>query len=171
LSSRYVPQGLDIRELRAVYACLPKEFQLDSDGRKKLWRDDCRNKVAYFFCNAFSSPPAPVTLCRIVADVGKKLLKLAGMIEKEKNNSLPKFEAMAAAYRPKEEKKAMAASTGSAPASGGGKKLDAGALGAMLAGRGAGGPPAPKLDTSALQNALASKLAGGLPKVCCFRLG
>jgi len=46
LSSRYVPQGLDIRELRAVYACLPKEFQLDSDGRKKLWRDECRTKLA-----------------------------------------------------------------------------------------------------------------------------
>jgi hypothetical protein len=45
-SSRYVPQGLDIRELRAVYACLPKEFQLDSDGRKKLWRDECRTKLA-----------------------------------------------------------------------------------------------------------------------------
>lgn len=45
LSSRYVCQGLDLRELRAVYYCLPKEFQLDPDGRKKLWRDDCRVKL------------------------------------------------------------------------------------------------------------------------------
>jgi len=126
LSSRYVPQGLDIRELRAVYACLPKEFQLDSDGRKKLWRDDCRTK-------------------------------LAAMIEKEKNGSLGKFEQLAAAYRPKEDKSKAGAA---AAAGGAGKKLDTGALGAMLAGRGAG-PPAAKLDTSALQSALASKLSAG----------
>jgi hypothetical protein len=40
-----VCQGLDIRELRAVYACLPLEFILDPDGRKRLWRDDCRVKL------------------------------------------------------------------------------------------------------------------------------
>ena len=84
LSSRYVPQGLDIRELRAIYACLPKEFQLDSDGRKKLWREDCRNK-------------------------------LFAMTEKEKNGNLPKNEQLAAAYRPKEEKKACLLYTSPSP--------------------------------------------------------
>eukprot|EP00516_Mucochytrium_quahogii_P003374 CAMPEP_0203755104 /NCGR_PEP_ID=MMETSP0098-20131031/8609_1 /ASSEMBLY_ACC=CAM_ASM_000208 /TAXON_ID=96639 /ORGANISM=" , Strain NY0313808BC1" /LENGTH=952 /DNA_ID=CAMNT_0050646431 /DNA_START=469 /DNA_END=3327 /DNA_ORIENTATION=- len=48
LSSRYVPQGLDIRELRAIYACLPDEFQNDRDGRKKIWLDQARQKLHQF---------------------------------------------------------------------------------------------------------------------------
>ncbi|KAH9253670.1 hypothetical protein BASA81_008288 [Batrachochytrium salamandrivorans] len=78
LSSRYVCQGLDLRELRAVYYCLPKEFQLDPDGRKKLWRDDCR-------------------------------VKLKALTDKEDAGKLSKNEAMHAAFRPKEEKKPVAA--------------------------------------------------------------
>lgn len=45
LSSRYVPQGLDITELRAVYSRLPDEFLLDGDGRKKLWLETTRQKL------------------------------------------------------------------------------------------------------------------------------
>jgi len=140
LSSRFVPQGLDIREMRAVYACLPKEFLLDGDGKKKLWKDDFRNK-------------------------------LHAMTEKEAKGSLSKFEQLAAAYRPKEDRKAAGGGGGGGhPAGGGAGRANpmAGALGALFAGRGgppgAGPPPAaPKLDTSALQNALASKLMGKGP--------
>ncbi|GBG33005.1 Costars family protein ABRACL [Hondaea fermentalgiana] len=45
LSSRYIPQGLDIIELRAVYTRLPPDFQNDRDGRKKLWLEQYRQKL------------------------------------------------------------------------------------------------------------------------------
>jgi len=45
LSSRYIPQGLDIIELRAIYTQLPKEFYNDRDGSKKAWLETYRNKL------------------------------------------------------------------------------------------------------------------------------
>mmetsp|Transcript_10863 Transcript_10863/g.18513 ORF Transcript_10863/g.18513 Transcript_10863/m.18513 type:complete len:1011 (-) Transcript_10863:745-3777(-) len=45
LSSRYIPQGLDIVELRAIYTRLPDEFHNDRDGRKKLWLEQYRSKL------------------------------------------------------------------------------------------------------------------------------
>ena len=38
-------QGLDIVEMRAVYACLPAIFDLDGDGRKALWRQNFVNTL------------------------------------------------------------------------------------------------------------------------------
>uniref|UniRef100_A0A7S3PJM1 PH domain-containing protein n=1 Tax=Aplanochytrium stocchinoi TaxID=215587 RepID=A0A7S3PJM1_9STRA len=45
LLGRYATLGLDIRETRAVYACLPKDFMLDPDGRKKQFRDNIKNRL------------------------------------------------------------------------------------------------------------------------------
>lgn len=45
LVGRYATQGLDLREMRAVYACLPDEFLLDNDGRKKQFREQIRNRL------------------------------------------------------------------------------------------------------------------------------
>lgn len=45
LTNNYACQGLDIRELRAVYATLPTGFQNDNDGRKKDFRDNIRNRL------------------------------------------------------------------------------------------------------------------------------
>merc|ERR1712087_940719 len=45
LLGRYATQGLDLREMRAVYACLPDEFLLDNDGRKKQFREQIRNRL------------------------------------------------------------------------------------------------------------------------------
>merc|ERR1719198_1243964 len=39
LRSKYTHQGLDITEMRAVYAALPTVFMNDDDGKKKEWRD------------------------------------------------------------------------------------------------------------------------------------
>jgi uncharacterized coiled-coil protein SlyX len=45
LRGTYTPTGLDIVELRAVYACLPKEFANDGDGAKAAWREAIREKL------------------------------------------------------------------------------------------------------------------------------
>ena len=45
LRGTYTPTGLDIVELRAVYACLPKEFANDADGAKAAWRESVREKL------------------------------------------------------------------------------------------------------------------------------
>jgi len=45
LRGTYTPTGLDIIELRAVYACLPKEFANDGDGAKAAWREAIREKL------------------------------------------------------------------------------------------------------------------------------
>ena len=45
LRGTYTPTGLDIVELRAVYACLPKEFANDGDGAKAAWRESVREKL------------------------------------------------------------------------------------------------------------------------------
>lgn len=37
LRSKYSNQGLDIVEMRAVYLCLPVEFDNDGDGKKVSW--------------------------------------------------------------------------------------------------------------------------------------
>ena len=42
LRSRYAVAGLDIVELRAVYAVLPIAFDNDSDGSKAKWREGIR---------------------------------------------------------------------------------------------------------------------------------
>lgn len=38
-------QGLDIVEMRAVYAMLPEKFDLDGDGKKAKWRDNFVQKL------------------------------------------------------------------------------------------------------------------------------
>ena len=45
LRGTYTPTGLDIVELRAVYACLPREFANDGDGAKQAWREAVREKL------------------------------------------------------------------------------------------------------------------------------
>jgi hypothetical protein len=45
LKSKYNPQGLDIIEMRACFAALPVEFDLDSDGKKAEWRNNIRTKL------------------------------------------------------------------------------------------------------------------------------
>jgi len=45
LSSRFIPQGLDIVEVRAIYYVLPEHFELDRDGRKKQWLEAYRQKL------------------------------------------------------------------------------------------------------------------------------
>jgi hypothetical protein len=45
LKSKYNPQGLDIIEMRACFAALPEEFDLDSDGKKAEWRNNIRVKL------------------------------------------------------------------------------------------------------------------------------
>lgn len=45
LKSKYNPQGLDIVEMRACFASLPVEFELDSDGKKAEWRNNIRTKL------------------------------------------------------------------------------------------------------------------------------
>ena len=42
LSNKYQVQGLDISELRAVYAALPAEFENDRNGAKAQWRAAAR---------------------------------------------------------------------------------------------------------------------------------
>jgi hypothetical protein len=42
LQAKYSNQGLDLLEMRAVWAALPQEFDLDSDAKKAQWR--------HFFC-------------------------------------------------------------------------------------------------------------------------
>jgi hypothetical protein len=46
LRSKYSPQGLDIVELRAVFAAIPSEFENDADGGKAAWREALKNKLA-----------------------------------------------------------------------------------------------------------------------------
>ncbi len=46
LRSKYSPQGLDIVELRAVFAAAPVEFENDADGGKAAWREALKNKLA-----------------------------------------------------------------------------------------------------------------------------
>lgn len=45
LTNDYASQGLDIRELRAVYAALPTDFESDTDGKKKQFREIMRAKL------------------------------------------------------------------------------------------------------------------------------
>lgn len=44
-ATRYNYLGLDLTEMRAVYAVLPKEFELDGDGKKLEWRSAFRKKL------------------------------------------------------------------------------------------------------------------------------
>eukprot|EP00924_Labyrinthula_sp_SR-Ha-C_P012790 maker-scaffold_93-snap-gene-0.32-mRNA-1 protein AED:0.25 eAED:0.25 QI:194/1/0.5/1/1/1/2/0/1099 len=45
LLNKYACQGLDIREMRAVYACMPDEFLNDAKGTKKKYRDTIRDRL------------------------------------------------------------------------------------------------------------------------------
>ena len=45
LSNKYQVQGLDLSELRAVYAALPNEFENDRNGAKAQWRAAARAKL------------------------------------------------------------------------------------------------------------------------------
>lgn len=45
LSGPYSAQGLDLMELRAVYAMLPAKFVNDKDGRKAAWREQIRERL------------------------------------------------------------------------------------------------------------------------------
>jgi hypothetical protein len=38
-------QGLDIVEMRAIYACLPQKFDFDGDGKKAEWRANFEQKL------------------------------------------------------------------------------------------------------------------------------
>jgi len=46
LRGKYAVVGLDLTELRAVYAALPRDFDNDGDGAKAKWREDVRAKLA-----------------------------------------------------------------------------------------------------------------------------
>jgi myosin heavy subunit len=45
LNSKFTTQGLDIVEMRAVYAVTPEDFDLDNDGRKAKWRSNFKQKL------------------------------------------------------------------------------------------------------------------------------
>ena len=45
LRSAYAVSGLDVVELRAVYASLPTAFENDGDGRKRAWAEGVREKL------------------------------------------------------------------------------------------------------------------------------
>lgn len=45
LLSKYNNQGLDIVEMRAVWASLPEEFENDGDGKKSQWKANFRTKL------------------------------------------------------------------------------------------------------------------------------
>ena len=48
LRTKYSYVGMDIVEMRAVYAALPEAFENDGDGKKKEWRDAFRQKLEEF---------------------------------------------------------------------------------------------------------------------------
>ena len=136
LSSRYVPQGLDIVELRAVYACLPEQFELDQDGRKKTWREQCRAKLHQMTQkekdNTISRSDQRNAAWRKPGDKGSEPAKkpLPGGPKKKVGNN-----AAAAKLG------ALFAGRGGGPPGGGkGPAPAAAALNALFAGRGAGPP-------------------------------
>lgn len=45
LKCQFTSQGLDIMEMRAVYAVLPRAFELDTDGKKAKWRTNFKQKL------------------------------------------------------------------------------------------------------------------------------
>jgi hypothetical protein len=45
LNSKFTTQGLDILEMRAVYAVTPEVFDLDADGKKAKWRVNFKQKL------------------------------------------------------------------------------------------------------------------------------
>ena len=45
LRHAYVAHGLDLVELRAVFAALPAEFANDPTGEKNAWREELRAKA------------------------------------------------------------------------------------------------------------------------------
>ncbi|CAH0373420.1 unnamed protein product [Pelagomonas calceolata] len=59
LRGTYTPTGLDIVELRAVYACLPREFANDGDGAKAAWRESVREKLVAMVAKEASGSLTP----------------------------------------------------------------------------------------------------------------
>ena len=45
LLSKFNNQGLDVVEMRAVWASLPPDFENDGDGKKRKWRENFRVKL------------------------------------------------------------------------------------------------------------------------------
>lgn len=45
LNNKYSNQGLDIVEMRALWQCVPSEFQMDGDGKKAQWRFNFLQKL------------------------------------------------------------------------------------------------------------------------------
>jgi hypothetical protein len=45
LTQKYNTGGLDLRELRALYACLPASFENDADGQKSAWKAGIRQRL------------------------------------------------------------------------------------------------------------------------------
>jgi hypothetical protein len=45
LRGKFANQGLDLREMRGIWACLPLEFDNDGDGKKAEWRFNFRQKL------------------------------------------------------------------------------------------------------------------------------
>ena len=45
LAGPYNAHGLDLLELRAIYAVLPQQFVNDKDGRKAAWREEVRERL------------------------------------------------------------------------------------------------------------------------------
>lgn len=45
LNFKYSYCGLDLTELRALYACMPPEFNNDITGDKQKWLDNLRDKL------------------------------------------------------------------------------------------------------------------------------
>mmetsp|Transcript_10617 Transcript_10617/g.19713 ORF Transcript_10617/g.19713 Transcript_10617/m.19713 type:complete len:1963 (-) Transcript_10617:129-6017(-) len=55
LRTKYSYVGMDIVEMRAVYAALPEAFENDGDGKKKEWRDAFRQKLEEFTVKEMNS--------------------------------------------------------------------------------------------------------------------
>jgi hypothetical protein len=45
LRGKYANQGLDVREMRAIWCCLPNDFDNDGDGKKAEWKFNFRQKL------------------------------------------------------------------------------------------------------------------------------
>jgi hypothetical protein len=58
LNEKYSNQGLDIREMRAVYGVLPPMFGFDGDGKKEVWRANIIHSKFCISCILQNFPPS-----------------------------------------------------------------------------------------------------------------
>jgi hypothetical protein len=79
LTNVYKSNGLDIRELRAVYASLPEQMGSDSDGKKKEWLDNIRNNLKTLTDK----------LTTVGLNLNEKQNKAYREVEKPKSNTTP----------------------------------------------------------------------------------